>query len=302
MPSPPITLYMTTIASQPALRQRQEYIFRILHVKKIPFNTYDLASDEEAKRLWRRRAPADKQQLPGILVGGKFPGTFAEFEDAVEHDELDIFLRLNESWNPDIDEDRPPPPVKPVGIPGASTPLQMTPEHLRAKHFGNLTPAASPLRTKLVPVNKRTGELDMGDELGGFGLQGVKVTNDELADLIAQLGLEGDEAGDLMQGLSDPTAAPAKAPKAVKEEPKVDEPKAPIEQPKVVAEPEVLVEKPKSEEPKAVEEEPKEDVDKPKVADEAKVLSTEETAPADIPESSPSAEVVEEQHKEPISQ
>ncbi len=219
-------------------------------------------------------------------------------EDAVEHDELDIFLRLKESWNPDIDEDRPPPAVKPVGIPGAATPLQMTPEHLRAKHFGNLTPSASPLRTKAVPVNKRTDELDMGDELGGFGLQGVKVTNDELADLIAQLGLEGDTAGDLMRGLSDLTTAP----KVTKEVAKaaVDEPKVPIEQPKVAVEPE---EKPSaSEEPKAAVEEPEGAAEKSKVDGHAKVAIIEQKEPTDKPESSPSTEAVEGQHKEPISQ
>jgi hypothetical protein len=108
MAPPPIALFMTTIASQPALRQRQgtqyqvpqfnlltspvvEYILRTLQVMRIPYTTYDLASDPDAKRLWRRKAPAgernsfpslsglaadlsDKQQLPGMLVGGKFPG------------------------------------------------------------------------------------------------------------------------------------------------------------------------------------------------------------------------------------
>ncbi|KAK7694791.1 hypothetical protein QCA50_001979 [Cerrena zonata] len=57
MAPPPIQLMLTTIASQPALRQRQEYLLRVLQVKKIPFVSYDLASDEEAKRLWRRKAP-----------------------------------------------------------------------------------------------------------------------------------------------------------------------------------------------------------------------------------------------------
>jgi len=33
-------------------------------------------------------------------------------------------------------------------------------------------------------------------------LQGVKVTDDELRDLVAELGLDGDEAGDLVKGLS----------------------------------------------------------------------------------------------------
>jgi hypothetical protein len=70
-----------------------EYILRTLQAKNITFSSYDLASDEEAKRLWRRKAPVgehytlrvcpssktnfgvlDKQQLPGILIGGTCPG------------------------------------------------------------------------------------------------------------------------------------------------------------------------------------------------------------------------------------
>lgn len=137
----------------------------------------------------------------------------------MEHDELDIFLRLKEEWNPSIDEDRPPPEVKPVGIPGASSPLQMTPDHLKSKMFPK-SPAPSPLKGKSIPVNKRVGELDMGDELGGYGLQGVKVTEDELRDLIAELGLDGDEAGDLASGLKDITTPPVKGLNTIKKKPK----------------------------------------------------------------------------------
>jgi hypothetical protein len=35
----------------------EEYLLRTLQVKKIPFTSYDLASDESAKRLWKRKAP-----------------------------------------------------------------------------------------------------------------------------------------------------------------------------------------------------------------------------------------------------
>ncbi|KAF8917684.1 hypothetical protein CPB85DRAFT_1431212 [Mucidula mucida] len=191
MPSPPIQLFLTTIASQPALRQRQG--------QEDPFTSYDLASDEAAKRLWKRKAPLDKQQLPGILVGGKFPGTFAEFEDSVEYDELDVFLRLKESWNPDVDEHIAP-PVQPIGVPGAAMPLDMTPERLRDKVKAQPT-SSSLADKKPIPVNKREGELDLGDELSGFGLQGLKITGDELRDLIAELGMDGDDAGDLLKGL-----------------------------------------------------------------------------------------------------
>jgi len=116
-------------------------------------------------------------------------------------------LRLKDKWDPTIDEDRPAPIAKPVGVPGASSPLQMTPDRLKSKIMAQ--PPASPLKGKALPVNKRVGEFDVGDELSGYGLQGVKVTEDELRDLVAELGLDGDDAGDLVKGLSD-TATPPK--------------------------------------------------------------------------------------------
>ncbi|KAL1670425.1 hypothetical protein GGF50DRAFT_32996, partial [Schizophyllum commune] len=201
MPSPPIQVFLTTIASQPALRQRQEYILRILQVKKIPFTSYDLASDENAKRLWKRKAPPDKQQLPGILVGEICPGSFAEFEEAVEFDELDTFLRLNDTWHED--EERPTLPQQPIGVPGAMTPLEMTPERLKPIIQKRAPSPLGPDAPKPVPVNKRkTVLLDAGEVFSGFGLQGEKVSENELADLVAELGLDGDEAGDLIKGLS----------------------------------------------------------------------------------------------------
>ena len=123
-------------------------------------------------------------------------------EDAVECDELDIFLRLKESYN--VDEDLPTPTAQPVGVPGAASPSQMTPDHLKSKMF---VQTSSPLKGKgsSIPVNKRKNEFDVSTELDGYGLQGVKVTEDELRDLVAELGLDGDDAGELVRGLSSST-------------------------------------------------------------------------------------------------
>ena len=84
----------------------------------------------------------------------------------------------------------------------------MTPDRLKSQIMAK--PPPSPLKGKVLPVNKRVGEFDVGDELSGFGLQGVKVTEDELRDLVAELGLDGDEAGDLVKGLSDAAGTPSK--------------------------------------------------------------------------------------------
>ncbi|KLO17043.1 hypothetical protein SCHPADRAFT_815610, partial [Schizopora paradoxa] len=190
MPSPPIQIFLTTIVSQPTLRQRQETLLRILQVKKIPYTSYDLASDESAKKLWRRKAPLDKQQLPGILVGGRFPGFISNSEDAMEYGELDIFFRLKETWVED--EDHPQLPSTPIGVPGATPPPKL-----------NVKPSPNPSPSPLKDKGKKGGkELDLGIELDDAGLEGVTVTDEELADLVKELGLEGDEAGDLVKGLS----------------------------------------------------------------------------------------------------
>ncbi|KAH9950445.1 hypothetical protein B0H21DRAFT_535229 [Amylocystis lapponica] len=215
MTPPPIQLFLTTIVSQPALRQRQEYILRVLQVKKVPFSSYDLASDEQAKNLWRRKAPRDKQQLPGILIGGEFPGTFADFEEAVECEELDVFLRLGEDWKP-FEDEQPTLHAQPVGVPGAYLPAQMNPSHQPTP-----SPGPSPSRAKPVKGGSAKDEkaIDAGEELGDSHLQGVNVTEDDLLALVEELGLGGDEANDLVKGLKGDDSPKAEAKKVETEEP-----------------------------------------------------------------------------------
>ena len=112
-------------------------------------------------------------------------------EEAVEYDELDRFLRLKENWNPE-EGDTTKLEAKPVGVPGASSPSQMT------HHRPSFASQPSPLKDK----SKEEKEVDAGTLLEDTSLQGIAVTDDELADLVKELGLEGNEAGDLVKGLS----------------------------------------------------------------------------------------------------
>jgi len=127
-----------------------------------------------------------------MLVGGKYPGDFEAFEDAVEHGEMSIFLRLNEEWDPAIDEDKPARVPKPVGVPGAHMPSVMNKDHRPS--YSKIPP--------LPPDKKREeDEFDISGELSGFGLQGVKMTNNELQQLAEELGLGKDDAAELAKGL-----------------------------------------------------------------------------------------------------
>jgi len=62
----------------------------------------------------------------------------------------------------------------------------------------------SPAETKESLRKRKEAEFDVSEELTGYGLQGVKVTDDDLLALVEELGLGGEEAGDLVKGLSDP--------------------------------------------------------------------------------------------------
>ncbi|KIY45765.1 hypothetical protein FISHEDRAFT_10136, partial [Fistulina hepatica ATCC 64428] len=200
MAPPPIELFLTTIASQHKLRSRQEHLLRTLQVMKIPYTAYDLASDEKAKQRWRRKTPPALQQLPGILVGGVCPGVGIH-ENAIEEKSLDVFLRRNEDY--DDSYDAPKPAAQAIGVPGVVTPLQMTPERLKTKIMAQrMSPVPPDGMPRDLPANKRTGEFDAGDKFIGYGLQGVKVTDQELIDLVAELGLNGDDAGSLVKDLS----------------------------------------------------------------------------------------------------
>ncbi|KAI0652282.1 hypothetical protein C8Q79DRAFT_87299 [Trametes meyenii] len=270
MPPPPIQVFLTTIASQPALRQRQEYVLRVLQVKKAQFTSYDLASDEDAKKLWRRKAPLDKQQLPGILIGGEFPGTFQDFEEAVEFGELDTFLRLNEEWEA-IEGDKPLLRAVPVGIPGAYSPSQMNPSHI--------SPAPSPIKTK-----PRQGELDAGESLGDAGLHGVNVTEDDLLALVEELGLGEDDANELVRGLGGGLSKPKDAPEETHKSPETEkedsEPTAKVDKSEAkTGEPEVHTGRPN--------EEGKSEQDKPQPP---KTTDTPDTAPPAESDGKPSPE------------
>jgi len=65
-------------------------------------------------------------------------------------------------------------------------------------------PAISPHPTSTKPKNATLGdEIDVGEELSGYGLDGVKVSEQDLMDLVSELiGEEG--AGDLVKGFKVP--------------------------------------------------------------------------------------------------
>ncbi|WWD01131.1 hypothetical protein V866_008070 [Kwoniella sp. B9012] len=94
MAPPLVTIYVTSLTSAPKVRKHIDLLRRSLKGLEIPYEEYDLVMDEEAKKKWQRsKPPGMVVGLPGYLVGGEWVGTMEDFEDAVETQSLESFLK-----------------------------------------------------------------------------------------------------------------------------------------------------------------------------------------------------------------
>lgn len=91
-----VQVYTSSIHSTNAIRSQHERVARYLAAGKVEHTNYDIASDPAAKSVWQRKNKGNTQ-LPFILVDGEPVGSIEEFDDAVEHGETHLFLRLNPS-------------------------------------------------------------------------------------------------------------------------------------------------------------------------------------------------------------
>ena len=125
----------------------------------------------------------------------------------MECEDLDTFLRRNEEWDEELFGPSKKLEAKPVGVPGAYSPLEMNPSH---KPVASPRPAPTKLKDE-----SRGREIDVGNELSGYGLEGVKVSEQDLMDLVSELiGEEG--ADDLVRGFQVPAPKKKEAKEAEK--------------------------------------------------------------------------------------
>nr|XP_018263605.1 uncharacterized protein I303_03475 [Kwoniella dejecticola CBS 10117]OBR85763.1 hypothetical protein I303_03475 [Kwoniella dejecticola CBS 10117] len=115
--------------------------------------------DEEAKKKWQRsKPPGVVVGLPGYLVGGEWVGTMEDFEDAVETQTLESFLKQ------DIDLSHPP-AASHAGDAGTSAGQKSIQEVELEKLMREMTSE---------DLDKLIGELDVNEkdkvEIGKIGL------------------------------------------------------------------------------------------------------------------------------------
>ncbi|GAA5868341.1 hypothetical protein JCM1840_005649 [Sporobolomyces johnsonii] len=117
---PTIDVFVTTILSNPQLRGRHERVRRALTSARVPYAEHDVAGDEAAKSMWKRKN-GGKNELPFILIDGEPVGSIEDLDEAVEFGELRQFLRLD---TPSL----PPSSASSISAP-SPTPAAVAPSH-----------------------------------------------------------------------------------------------------------------------------------------------------------------------------
>ncbi|XP_020621087.1 SH3 domain-binding glutamic acid-rich-like protein 3 [Orbicella faveolata] len=89
-----IVYYYSSVSSNLELKKQQQKIEMILDSKRVDYDKVDIAGNDEAKQKMREVMGDPKGLPPQLIKGNTHLGGYAEFEEAVESEELLEFLKL----------------------------------------------------------------------------------------------------------------------------------------------------------------------------------------------------------------
>lgn len=89
-----IRVFFTSVSSSVEMKKKQERIFSVLTSKHIPFVAVDISQNPDDRQLMRKIAGDPKALPPQICKGDAYCGDFTSFENAIEEERLEAFLKL----------------------------------------------------------------------------------------------------------------------------------------------------------------------------------------------------------------
>ncbi|XP_017282751.1 SH3 domain-binding glutamic acid-rich-like protein 3 [Kryptolebias marmoratus] len=90
----PVVYYFASVSSSLVTKKNQERITSVLTSKKIPFKAVDITANSEDKDLMRKIAGDPSALPPQLCNGDTYCGDYDAFEQAVEEERLEEFLKL----------------------------------------------------------------------------------------------------------------------------------------------------------------------------------------------------------------
>uniref|UniRef100_A0A3B5LAT6 SH3 domain-binding glutamic acid-rich-like protein n=1 Tax=Xiphophorus couchianus TaxID=32473 RepID=A0A3B5LAT6_9TELE len=89
-----VAVYYNSYRFSFQVKKNQERIFSVLTSKKIAFKQVDITQNTEDKNLMRKKANNPTALPPQIFNGDVYCGDINAFNEAIENEELEKFLKL----------------------------------------------------------------------------------------------------------------------------------------------------------------------------------------------------------------
>ena len=89
-----IDYYYSSVSGDLEIKKNQDRIRNVLDSKKIAYTKIDVAASEEDKAKMRKIVGDEKALPPQLANGDQYCGNFDQFEEAIECEELEKFLKL----------------------------------------------------------------------------------------------------------------------------------------------------------------------------------------------------------------
>ncbi|XP_060908221.1 SH3 domain-binding glutamic acid-rich-like protein 3 [Labrus mixtus] len=89
-----LQVFYASVSGNMKMRKNQDRIFSVLDSKSIEYEKVDITQGSDAKDLMREKAGDPTALAPQICNGGNYCGDIDAFENAVENEQLEEFLKL----------------------------------------------------------------------------------------------------------------------------------------------------------------------------------------------------------------
>ncbi|XP_040015924.1 SH3 domain-binding glutamic acid-rich-like protein 3 [Gasterosteus aculeatus] len=89
-----IKVFYTSVTSSREIKKTQQKIFDILDSKKINYDALDISQEVKVKDLMRELAGDPTALPPQIFNGNNYCGDYKAFDNAIEEESLEKFLKL----------------------------------------------------------------------------------------------------------------------------------------------------------------------------------------------------------------
>ncbi|XP_033847138.1 SH3 domain-binding glutamic acid-rich-like protein 3 [Periophthalmus magnuspinnatus] len=89
-----LLVFYSSVSGNMEMKKRQEWIFSVFTAKNIAFKAVDISQNSDDKELMRKIVGDPTALPPQICRGDTYCGDYTSFQNAIEEERLEAFLKM----------------------------------------------------------------------------------------------------------------------------------------------------------------------------------------------------------------